>query len=74
MPIFETWDLVVPITSSIVAIAEIGKSPRRDFRTIPRRVRRSMARDLGRREFRDVRGLPDPKVGYMYVYPTRLGG
>lgn len=73
MPLWETWetsdapdiqpserdDLVSMYDLSAVFPSEPGEPPRirHHCKVIPRRVRRSMARDLAKREFRNEREL-----------------
>ena len=67
MPIFETWDTedgkpsaTYKMVDGRLKLIEFGAT-RHHCKVIPRRVRRSMARNLSRREYRTVRGLPEPK-------------
>lgn len=63
MPVFETWDTedgklsaTYEMVDGRLALVEIGAT-RHHCKVIPRRLRRSMARELSRREYRAVRGI-----------------
>ncbi len=65
MPTFETWDtedgkpsVTYEVVDGQAKLVELGTT-RHHVRLIPRRVRRSMARDLAKRQLRAECGLPE---------------
>lgn len=87
MPIFETWDTEHPtgcmspenlqlMLKRGISVGNIPIGPetitKHHVKVIPRRVRRSMARDSVRNNRQPIPVNTNPET--MYVTPTRLGG
>lgn len=60
MPIWETWSTTFKVDTGLRDMEgeRILEDAHRNYaKLIPRRLRRSMARDLSRKEYREARGL-----------------